>query len=143
MEQPTLPEIDIVSIIPQNHPFVMVDKLLACTQQVIKTTFKIKIDNILVEDGELSAAGLVENIAQTAAAGSGYKANQTGTQIAEGYIGAIKNLRIFALPKTDDVIETTVTVMDKVFSVTFISGRVVCKNQLLAICEMKIFSSNN
>jgi len=82
---------------------------------------------------------LVENIAQTAAAGVGYIAQQNLQPILTGYIGAIKNLVIFMLPKVGDVIETTVVIENQVFDVTIISGSVKCGETLLAKCEMKIF----
>jgi predicted hotdog family 3-hydroxylacyl-ACP dehydratase len=140
MEKTNLSAVDISSIIPQKYPFVMVDSLLECSHLFTKTTFKIKTDNILVEDGEFSAAGLIENIAQTAAAGVGYKASQANVPTSGGYIGAIKNLEIFALPVVEDVIETSITVIDEVFSITLISGSVMCNGILLATCELKVFS---
>ena len=50
----------------------MVDKLVYCDDNRARTNFLVQEGNILVEDGVLVEAGLVENIAQTAAARSGY-----------------------------------------------------------------------
>ncbi len=50
----------------------MVDTLLSSDGSTARTTFLIRPDNVLVENGVFSAAGLMENIAQTAAAGMGY-----------------------------------------------------------------------
>jgi predicted hotdog family 3-hydroxylacyl-ACP dehydratase len=130
---------NILSVIPQRPPFVMVDQLISCDEISSYTTFKVKDENVLVYKGELSEAGLIENIAQTAAAGVGYIAQQKGEPILTGYIGAIKNLEVFALPKAGDVIETKVTIETQVFDVTIISGSVNCNGELLAKCEMKIF----
>jgi len=132
-------EEDILSVIPQRPPFVMVDQLISCDGIRSCSTLRVREENPLVYNGELSEAGLIENIAQTAAAGLGYVSLQNGEPVLTGYIGAIKNLEVFGLPKTGDVIETTVAIETHVFDVTIISGNVKCKGELLATCEMKIF----
>jgi len=130
---------NITAIIPQRPPFVMIDQLITCDEVYSSTTFLIKADNLLVEDGELSEAGIIENIAQTAAAGFGYITQQNKKPIAAGYIAAVKNLEIFALPKVGEIIETSVAITNQIFDVTIISGSVKCNGTLLASCEMKIY----
>jgi hypothetical protein len=120
----------------------MVDQLISCDEERTCTIFHIKEDNVLVDNGELTEAGLTENIAQTAAAGAGYEAKLRDESVKTGYIGAIKNLEIFELPKTGEVIETEVIVQNKIFDVTIIRGNVRCRGALMATCEMKIFIKN-
>jgi len=117
----------------------MIDQLVRCDEVCSDTTFLINADNVLVEDNELSEAGITENIAQTAAAGFGYITQQNKKPIAVGYIAAIKNLEIFALPKVGETIETNVAITDQIFEMTIISGSVKCNGKLLASCEMKIY----
>ena len=117
----------------------MVDQLVRCDETGSYTTLLVREENVLVFNGELSEAGLTENIAQTAAAGVGYIALRNGEPILTGYIGAIKNLEVFALPLVGDVIETAVVIENQVFDVTIISGSVRRDGILLAKCEMKIF----
>jgi len=130
---------NITSVIPQRPPFVMIDGLVSCNETSSTTTFQVKAENLLVQDGKLSEAGITENIAQTAAAGLGYVTLQSNSPIEIGYIAAIKNLEIFAQPEVGDVLETTVTITNRVFDVTIVSGSVKCDGILLAKCEMKIF----
>ena len=133
---------NILSIIPQKPPFVMIDQLVICDSIVSQTTFSITPENILVYNDELSEAGIIENIAQTVAAGAGYMAKKNGEEAAIGYIGAVKNLEIFVLPKVGDVINTEVTVINQVFGVIIVTGTVECKGIKIAQCEMKIFIKN-
>ncbi len=133
---------NILSVIPQRPPFVMVDQLLACDILSSRTSLQIRSENILVENGELSEAGLIENIAQTVAASAGYTALKNDEPVLIGYIGAVKNLDIAALPKVGDIINTEVTVINQVFGVTIATGSVECKGEILAKCEMKIFIKN-
>ena len=129
----------ISSIIPQKEPFVMIDELMSCDEINSKTKFLVKADNILIDNDELSEAGLTENIAQPAAAGFGYLSQKNNKPVLVGFIAAIKNLEVFALPKIGEIIETTVAITNQVFDVTIISGRVKRNGELLASCEMKIF----
>lgn len=130
---------DIQSLIPQRPPFVMVDKLLSVTETSTTTGFSIQADNIFVKDGFFKEPGLVENIAQTAAASAGYVSLTQNKPVLVGYIGAVNNLQVFALPKTGDELITEITTENQIFAVTLISGKITCNGQLMAQCKMKIF----
>jgi hypothetical protein len=117
----------------------MVDELLYSDGTTTRCGFKIEEENIFTEDGFFGEPGMVENIAQTAAAGVGYIAQQTNQPVPVGYIGAIKDLEFFLLPKTGDWLETEVTIVNQVFDVTMVNGTIHCNGRLAAKCEMKIF----
>nr|AUN35638.1 3-hydroxydecanoyl-[ACP] dehydratase [uncultured bacterium] len=130
---------NIISYIPQKPPFVMIDELVSSDENTTRTGFKVRLDNIFVEEGILKAPALVENIAQTAAARAGYITTQQNLPVLVGFIGAIKDLEIFDLPKINDNLETEIIIKTQVFDVTLISGTVSCNGRILAQCEMKIF----
>ena len=130
---------NIQSLIPQRPPFVMIDKLLSVTETTTTTGFGIQAGNIFVEHGVFKEPGLVENIAQTAAAMAGYVSHTENKPVLVGYIGAVNNLHIFALPKTGDELITEITIENQIFDVTLISGKITCNGQLIAQCKMKIF----
>jgi predicted hotdog family 3-hydroxylacyl-ACP dehydratase len=131
--------IDILSLIPQKPPFVMVDELLFSDDNITKTCFTVTPDNVLVINGEFSEAGLMENMAQTAAAGSGNMARIENRPVANGYIGQVKNFEIFSLPKVGDVLVTEVKIEVQVFDAGIVSGKIWCNEVEVAQCEMKIF----
>ena len=130
---------NIQSLIPQRPPFVMVDKLLSFSETTISTGFRIKADNIFVENGEFKEPGLVENIAQTAAARAGYISKTENKPVLIGYIGAVNNLQVYFLPKTGDELITEITIENQIFDVTLISGKINCNGKTVAQCNMKIF----
>ncbi len=130
---------NIETLIPQRPPFVMIDKLLSFSETSTTTGFSIKADNIFVEDDLFKEPGLVENIAQTAAARAGYVSQTENKPVLVGYIGAINNLHVFMLPKTDDELITEITIENQIFDVTLISGKITCNGQTVAQCKMKIF----
>src|SRR5690349_15285664 len=102
-------QIDILSLIPQRPPFVMVGALIHYDEKVTRTSFTIREDNILVENGRFTEPGLVENIAQTAAARAGYISISENMPVQVGYIGSVKDLKIYDLPIVNDELETEIT----------------------------------
>ena len=130
---------NILELIPQKPPFVMVDELLACADNTATTRLTIRADNIFVQDGEFKEPGLVENIAQTAAARSGYVSKTENRPVPVGYIGAVNNLQVHALPGTGDELITEITIENQIFDVTLISGKITCHNETIVQCKMKIF----
>lgn len=132
---------NIETLIPQRPPFVMIDQLITYNEKITRTSFKIKAANIFVENGRFGEPGLVENIAQTAAARAGYVSLHDNKPVLVGYIGAIKNLVIHSLPMVNDELVTEISVENQIFDVMLISGKITCRDILLAACEMKIFIS--
>lgn len=130
---------NIQSLIPQKPPFVMVDKLVSFTETTSTTAFGIRADNIFVENGIFKEPGLVENIAQTAAARAGYISKTENKPVLVGYIGAVNNLQVFSLPKAGDELITEITIEKQIFDVALISGKITCNDQIVARCNMKIF----
>jgi predicted hotdog family 3-hydroxylacyl-ACP dehydratase len=133
---------DIIPLIPQKPPFVMVSKLLFVDDDTTRSSFIIQADNVFVKNNQFQEAGLLENIAQTAALRAGYLASTENKPVKLGYIGAVKDLEIFSLPKTGDELITEITIIDNIFDVTVIAGKVWHNEQLLAQCEMKVFTVN-
>jgi len=133
----------IQPLIPQRKPFVMIDALLHSDDRLTKTTFLVKQENIFVMDGLFREAGLLENIAQTAAARVGYIVQKENKPAPMGYIGAVKNFEVFDLPKVNEELETEITITNQIFDITVITGKVTCNQKIIAQCEMKIFISNH
>jgi len=133
---------NILSYIPQRAPLVMVDKILSSDETGTRSSFLIRKENIFVENGLFMEPGLVENIAQTAAARAGYISVAEGKPVRLGYIGAIRNLVITSMPHIHDEISTEITIQNQIFNVSVITGKITCNEALIAQCEMKIFITN-
>ncbi len=131
---------DILNWIPQRPPFVLVDQLVLAEVEKSVTLFKIPEDHVLVERGVLTEAGMVENMAQTAAAGMGYIAAQSSDGPAPvGYIGALKNLKIGACPPIGTIIKTEVLYLQQVFGARLVAAKILWDDKEIASCEFKIF----
>jgi predicted hotdog family 3-hydroxylacyl-ACP dehydratase len=125
--------------IPQKPPMVMVDRLIRSEGTETVTAFMIRPDNVFLENGKLTEAGLIENMAQTAAAGSGSKPEEAGREPRTGFIGGIKDLAINKLPCTGEEIVTRATVEHSVLDATVVRAEVRLNERVIAGCEMKIF----
>ncbi len=132
---------DIAALLPQAPPFILVDELLFADETTARTAFLITAQCPLVDDGHLSEGGLLENIAQTAAAGSGCHALQTGGTVAAGFIVSVTNFVIASLPAVGDKLLTETRVQMRIPDIIVISGVVNCKDRVIATCEMKILTS--
>jgi predicted hotdog family 3-hydroxylacyl-ACP dehydratase len=130
---------DITAYIPQRTPIVMVSGILSNEGKAVRTGFHISPDNIFVQDGVLTPPGLMENIAQTAAARAGWMASHENRPVSVGYIGAVKDLEIFELPPAGAFIETIAQIEHQVFNATMVTGKVMLNGKVMAQCEMKIF----
>lgn len=117
----------------------MIDGLDHSDETLTRTNFLVREKNPLTINGVFSEAGLLENIAQTAAARAGYIARLENKPVRIGYIGSVKNFEVFSLPKTNDELVTEIKIEDVVMEVFILSGKIWCDQQLIAQCEMKIF----
>ena len=93
-------DIDILELLPQRPPFVMVDHLTDYSETQSSCDLTVRADNVFFEKGCLAAAGLIEHIAQTCAARLGYYNKyvlKTGVRL--GFIGEVKDLNIVRLPR--------------------------------------------
>ena len=134
---------DITKYIPQRHPIIMVHELVEADDDHAVTQLTIEPDNVFVTKEYFGEPGLVENIAQTAAMHVGYQCALKNIPIPIGYIAAVKDLKIRALPKQNTRITTSVKVTNKVLDVTVVEGRVEQAGNLLCSCEMRIFAKIN
>ena len=131
-------DFEILKLIPQRPPMTMIDALIAADEKTARGKLYILESNLFSDNGVLAEPGLIEFIAQTAAAFTGYKNKTTNKEVSEGYIGAIKNLVIYELPKINSQIQSEIVVENEIVGYTIIAGRVYQDDRLLAECEMRI-----
>lgn len=135
-------DIDILELIPQRPPFVMVDRLVHFDPIISTSEMEIRENNIFFSEGCLSSVGLIENIAQTCAARIGYVNRLHHEAIRLGFIGAVKNLRIFRNPLQGEMLRTTITVKEEIFKMTLVDAEIKTGNETIVTAEMKIALSD-
>lgn len=130
---------DIQNYIPQRPPMVMIDKIINCNEQEIITEFIVKDGTIFVENGRLQEAGIIENMAQSAAAMTGFMAKQQQQEVKIGFIGSVKKWKIIKLPKLSANLSTYVKVIAQVMNAKVVEAKVIENGEEIASCQMNIF----
>lgn len=130
----------ITDLIPQRAPILLVDALLEADASHAVTAITVDEKCILVTNGMLTEAGIVEHIAQSASALAGWKARQGGAQEAPiGYIGEVKHFRLHRQPRVGETLQTHIDMGPEVAGVTLVSAATTCEGSPIAETQLKIF----
>lgn len=129
---------ETAKIIPQKIPFVMIDSLIAANEESFSSSFIAEENNIFSKNGKLHEPALIENIAQTVAAGFSYIDRQKGGEPKIGFIGGISKLKIHMLPNIGDEITTTVSLQHQFENIYLMKGENFVGSEPLVECEIKI-----
>lgn len=126
-------------LIPQRPPIVMVDALVDATDDGASTALTVTADNIFCSEGRLREPGLIEHIAQSAAAFAGFATYKQGLPPKLGYIGELKKIRINVLPLVGDTLRTTLHVLGEAAGITLLEAETRVGDTVVASGQMKIF----
>lgn len=130
---------DITSLIPQRPPILMVDRFECGDEESCSTELVIRENNLFLSDGRLAAEGILEHIAQTAAAYIGYRRKVAGEEVNLGYIGDIKKCVVAKqMPSVGQTVNTVLKVMSQVGNITMISAESKVDDVTVISCRMKL-----
>jgi 3-hydroxymyristoyl/3-hydroxydecanoyl-(acyl carrier protein) dehydratase len=140
-------EDEILDLLPQRPPMVMIDRLVSCDEKRVVSRLTINQDNIFVANNCFTAPGIIEAIAQTAAARTGYllknKPGGINKRPPVGVIGSIKNFKLSLFPETGSTIITTVDIEHEVMQATVVKGKIEVDGKIAAECILQIFLTGN
>lgn len=138
METTVLLEKEAVeNLLPQKFPFVMVDKMYSFTETSLTSGLSIQNDNIFFDNNTFLEAGLIEHMAQSVALHTGYQFFLKNEIAPTGYIGSIKEIEIKKLPKLNDTIQSTVTILQEFAGITLVDIVTTLNNEEIAKGQMK------
>lgn len=129
---------NITDLLPQRHPILMIDSLISQNELVTVTNFEVLDSNMFVRDNELQEGGIIENIAQSAAARAGYYYKIHNQTPPMGFIGAVTKVIIARYPKVGETLRTVIEMKSEVFNITLVKGITFVGEEQIAECEMKI-----
>lgn len=132
---------DILRLIPQRAPFIMVDSLEERDGNSAATTLGVERNNyFILPDGTMAESGIIEHIAQSCSALAGCQALEkqpAGPPV--GIIGEVKNFVCHRRPRIGEQLQTVVT-FDMTFgSVTLATGSCSVGGEPIAEVKLKIF----
>lgn len=134
---PTTDKVFVGNLIPQKFPFVMVDKLLSFSENVVMAGLTVTADNIFVKGDVFQESGVIEHMAQSVALYTGYQFYLKNEPAPTGYIGSIKSIEINSLPSLGDTIVTTVSVLHEFMGVTLVDIVSKINENEIARAQMK------
>lgn len=133
---------NITQFIPQRSPFIMVDELETADEKGFLSHFTIDNENIFLENDILSESAMVENVAQTCAAGFGYlNSLEDESEPKIGFIGAVTRLIVDKHPQKGAKLRTEVEIVTTFGTIHLIKGVVYENDVQLIECQMKIVLS--
>lgn len=133
-----LTHIDMGTILLQQRPFRFVDTLESWDPKTTVTGFSIEPDVLLLENGLLSEAGLLEHMAQSCAARIGYETVYIKHEpVKIGFIGQVKDYKIARLPRVGERLRTTVELVSDVFGISLCDVSVRSGDQFIAKASLK------
>lgn len=127
----------VENLLPQKFPFVMVDKMYSYTETSLIAGLEIKNDNIFFDNDTFLEAGLIEHMAQSVALHTGYQFFLKNETAPTGYIGSIKKIEIKKLPKINDTIQSTITILQEFAGITLVDVVTYLNNEEIANGQMK------
>jgi len=127
----------VQGLIPQKYPFVMVDSLIAYSDEKITASLTINETNILADSEVFTASGLIEHMAQTVALYTGFQYHIQQKQAPTGYIGSIKSVEITRLPEIGQKVETSAEILQEFMGVTLVDITSEIDGEVIAKAQMK------
>lgn len=124
-------------LLPQQPPFRFVDSLESYTEQETVVSLTVGGGHMLMDGDTLSAAGLLEHMAQASAVRAGYRSYLLGEELRIGYIGQVRKYQINRLPRRGERLETTVTLVQDFFLISLVDVTVRCGEEVLASASLK------
>lgn len=128
-------------LLPQRQPFQFIDDFVFCSENEFRSQFRIKQNELFVVHEELSESALLENMAQTVAAGNTWYQQQHANQHnpTMGFIGAIKKITIQRKPKVNEILQTQVQIIHEIGDARIADAKIFCQDILIASAELTIF----
>ena len=127
----------IKELIPQREPIIMVDAILEYEESKVVGGLMVSEDCIFVENNTLKEPGVLEHMAQTVALYTGYQYYVNQMEAPTGYIGSMKAIEIFRLPKVGEKLRTKVDILHEIMGVTLVHIEAKIEDEVIAKGEMK------
>lgn len=119
----------------------MVDRIVSCDAEGALSEYEIPEEGFFVRNGRLTAAGIIENMAQTCAARiSHMNRHREGKPQGDliGVIGEIRDFEIMREPSTCEMLCTEITIVQEIFNMNLAEIVSRIGNEAIATARFKI-----
>lgn len=123
-------------LLPHRSPMLLIDTVLSYTEQSIVCSYEVVQNSLFVIDSIFSESGIIEHMAQTVAVHTGYSGYLNQHPTREGYIGAIKSVKVMRLPKLGQVLTSEATILYSAMEMTLVAITSIVNEVPVARAEM-------
>ena len=139
----TFEPIPAKEVLLQQPPFVFVDKIVYYDDSITRIQYLVPEVGLMIDNGHLCSAGVMEHMAQAMAARAGYVSRFIlHVPIRLGMLGQIKNFSLTRHPLCGELIETTVRLTHEMMGISLAEIVVSCSGEMIANAYVKTFIPN-
>ena len=133
-------ETNPLELIPQRPPMVLVDRFEGIDAEGVSTTgYTVVPAGLFVAGGRMSECGIIEHMAQSAAARIGWCCRAEGRPVPMGFIGAVSRLELHDLPRTGAHLRTRLRIVQEIGPLSLAEVRTEADGRPLAEGNLKIY----
>lgn len=130
---------EILFSLPQQVPFAMVDKVVHCEKELTNCIYTPLSKNPMVIDGFFSPEGMIEMMAQCAAARASIL---SGGDVRIGYIVTVKDFKCFDMVAVQTELQSELRLVNEIMQFQVFNVQVKQAEKLIAQAEIRIFENN-
>lgn len=127
----------ILKLIPQRYPIVMVDTLYTYAEDYLLSGLHVRADTLFVDIETLQECGMLEHMAQSVALHTGFDYFRKNEEAPTGYIGSMQAVELIALPKVGDEVQTEVQIIQEFMGVTLVNITSKVRGEVIGKAQMK------
>lgn len=124
--------------LPQQPPYKMIDKVIHYDIQNIRCSYKITDSNPLVENSYLTSEGMIECMAQVAAAKASIESEESGI----GYLVLIRSFECNRKVVTGETIEPELKILHDVHPFKIFEAAIWLGDNKIAAGEIRTFDKS-
>lgn len=133
-------ETNPLELIPQRPPMVLVDRFEGIDAEGVSTTgYTVEPAGLFVAGGRMSECGIIEHMAQSAAARIGWCCRAEGRPVPVGFIGAVSRLELHDLPRTGAHLRTRLRIVQEIGPLSLAEVRTEADGRPLTEGNLKIY----
>ena len=131
---------DIEQIVPHRSPMVMIDSYTRIDQDTARSEKQFSPDSYGVSEGFVLESILIESLAQTVAAHSGYQSmGDVADEPGMGMLTSVDLFEVYEKVRDSALIEVRLEKTDEVGPFKIITGEVRVENRLMAKGRIKVY----
>ena len=125
-------------VLLQQPAFVFIDRIVSYDEDKTVVQYTVPADGLMMDGNVLSAAGVMEHMAQSMAARVGYISKYIlHIPIQIGMLGQVRDFSLSRHPQTGDILTTEVRLLHEMMGISLARIEVSCRGERIAEAQIK------